>query len=101
MFDRFTCLVRKKKSFYIHLDYRILALNTAENLESRNSSIVPVKDGKQILIDQLFDGECDDIYLLTVHSPMNKALEILSEKYKQISGKILKLSRKDMMNFWR
>ena len=100
MFDRFTCLVRKE-IFYIHLDYRILALNTAENLESGNSSIVPVKDGKQILIDQLFDGECDDIYLLTVHSPMNKALEILSEKYKQISGKILKLSRKDMMNFWR
>ncbi|MDS2569338.1 extracellular solute-binding protein, partial [Streptococcus pneumoniae] len=71
-----------------------LALNTAENLESGNSSIVPVKDGKQILTDQLFDGECDDIYLLTVHSPMNKALEILSEKYKQISGKNIKIIEK-------
>ncbi|VTG72098.1 LacI family transcriptional regulator [Streptococcus pneumoniae] len=107
LFDWFTiidrpkiCLIgsrvwfEKRNLFYIHLDYRILALNTAENLESGNSSIVPVKDGKQILTDQLFDGECDDIYLLTVHSPMNKALEILSEKYKQISGKNIKIIEK-------
>ncbi|CMV52461.1 LacI family transcriptional regulator [Streptococcus pneumoniae] len=107
LFDWFTiidrpkiCLIgsrvwfEKRNLFYIHLDYRILALNTAENLESGNSSIVPVKDGKQILTNQLFDGECDDIYLLTVHSPMNKALEILSEKYKQISGKNIKIIEK-------
>lgn len=48
--DGFTCLVQKKEITYT---FRIIEYwhSTERDLESRNSSIVPVKDGKQILID--------------------------------------------------
>ena len=85
--------IKKSSLDYIDLDYRILAHATVENLDTGNIKIVSVKDYKRP-IQNVFERNSGELRLLTVHSPMNRALEILSEKYLQITGKDIKIFEK-------